>query len=324
MANIILTSNCNLRCPYCFAEEYMQNNNSYISDNNFKKAVDFIVKNSHKEYIGIIGGEPLLHPEFKGYIKYLNDREDIDEVMVFTNGILLDSYQDILIDSDKIKVLLNCNCESIMGPYNYSKMLNNIKNFVEQQSGIDKLCIGLNIYSTRIDYDYILDILERNGLKRIRLSITVPDTSSKKNHASLLYYRQMKEKAFTLIKKLIRLGVSPFFDCNLLPICLLNDEEREELIELFKEMEKTNVLSINSRCMPVIDITENLELIRCFAFSDKKVSIDKFETLEDARRYFSDTIDTEIINNRYGENCINCIYKDRKLCFGGCLSFNEV
>lgn len=44
MANIMLTDVCNLRCPYCFANEFVNVDKNEISEQNFKKAVDFIYR----------------------------------------------------------------------------------------------------------------------------------------------------------------------------------------------------------------------------------------------------------------------------------------
>lgn len=43
MANIMMTDVCNLRCPYCFANEFVNKDTNEISEENFNRAVDFIV-----------------------------------------------------------------------------------------------------------------------------------------------------------------------------------------------------------------------------------------------------------------------------------------
>lgn len=54
---IMLNSACNLRCPYCFATETMENAPGEIGIDNFVKAVEFALKGTRKGGIGIIGGE---------------------------------------------------------------------------------------------------------------------------------------------------------------------------------------------------------------------------------------------------------------------------
>lgn len=42
MANVMITQRCNLSCPYCFANEFTNNNTNDITIENFIKALDFI------------------------------------------------------------------------------------------------------------------------------------------------------------------------------------------------------------------------------------------------------------------------------------------
>jgi len=71
MANIMLTKRCNLKCPYCFAEEFVNKSGDDISIENFKVALDFALTNPH-EQIGLIGGEPTLHNNFKEILEAKN------------------------------------------------------------------------------------------------------------------------------------------------------------------------------------------------------------------------------------------------------------
>ena len=79
MANILLTQKCNQKCPYCFAS--YNEGNDYISKENFVKAIKFL-KKTPGEKIGLLGGEPLLHPEFAELCNILNEDRDIRDVVV--------------------------------------------------------------------------------------------------------------------------------------------------------------------------------------------------------------------------------------------------
>ena len=65
MANIMMTDVCNLRCPYCFANEFVNKDTNEISEENFRKAVDFIVGDGSHSSVGLIGGEPTVHSHFE-------------------------------------------------------------------------------------------------------------------------------------------------------------------------------------------------------------------------------------------------------------------
>ena len=64
MANLFLTRKCNLKCPYCFADEFVNKENEEYTMENFHKAINFI-KTMPDERVGFIGGEPTLHPSLK-------------------------------------------------------------------------------------------------------------------------------------------------------------------------------------------------------------------------------------------------------------------
>ena len=63
MPNIMLTYRCNLHCPYCFANEFVNKEKTDITIRDFLKAVSFITRT--ESYVGIIGGEPTVHPGFQ-------------------------------------------------------------------------------------------------------------------------------------------------------------------------------------------------------------------------------------------------------------------
>ena len=49
MANIMITKRCNLRCPYCFAEEFVGKSSDDITIDNFRTAIDFALTNPNEE-----------------------------------------------------------------------------------------------------------------------------------------------------------------------------------------------------------------------------------------------------------------------------------
>ena len=124
MANIFLTKKCNLKCPYCFADEFVNKDNQEISIENFKKALNFI-KTNPLERIGLIGGEPTIYSNFHEILQIINNDKEINQVIVYTNGIEIDKYIESL-ENEKFNLLINCNCEKDIGKTNFDKLKNNI------------------------------------------------------------------------------------------------------------------------------------------------------------------------------------------------------
>ena len=71
MANIMMTDVCNLRCPYCFANEFVNKDRNEISEEAFDKAVDFIVGDGSHSSVGLIGGEPTIHSNFEYLVTFM-------------------------------------------------------------------------------------------------------------------------------------------------------------------------------------------------------------------------------------------------------------
>src|SRR5512141_1013400 len=85
--NILVTTICNRRCPYCFAASRVSNSaakdSSYITLENFKRALAFGSK--MEPVVGILGGEPSLHPEFASLIEQTWAAGF--DAKIFTNGV---------------------------------------------------------------------------------------------------------------------------------------------------------------------------------------------------------------------------------------------
>jgi len=107
MANIVLTNLCNLSCPYCFAEELRAADIQYISQEALVTITQFLERSRAQE-VGLIGGEPTLHPKFKEIAAFFADHTKFRKVFVYTNGLELSkNFPDLL--RPEICYLVNVN-----------------------------------------------------------------------------------------------------------------------------------------------------------------------------------------------------------------------
>ena len=81
MANLLITTDCQRNCTYCFAKGD-RNKRMLIGWDNFLTAIDFIA--TGPKALNILGGEPTLHPEFDHILAYL-----IKQLLGKINCILL-------------------------------------------------------------------------------------------------------------------------------------------------------------------------------------------------------------------------------------------
>lgn len=326
--NIMLNQVCNLTCPYCFANEFvgrshesLKEDESQISIENYKTALNFAVR-SKEDRLGLIGGEPLLHPEFEELVE-IALKSSIPTVLLFTNGVFLNRFFH-LFGSDKFTVLVNINSPEDIGEKQYTRIVDNLDYLINKMHVKNKISIGVNIYKEDMDFDFITNLVKRYGFNRLRLAITVPNREEKREESSIAYFKRMKPITFKLFRKLQELNCMPNYDCNGMPVCVTTDEEKEWLKEFWKYEKcagRTNITDCH-KCSPVIDVLPNLDVVRCFGLSDSlKTNLSKFETMNQLRGYFRHEIDNLMSLIPSNEECVNCLYKNTGSCDGGCLAF---
>lgn len=327
MANIMLNKVCNLKCEYCFANKFVNQVNCYDENNitmeNYKKALDFI--DGSGERLGIIGGEPTLHPNLKEFIDMAIKRDGIKDIIIFSNGINYDKYFNLL-NHPKVATLINVNSPQDIGQQNYEKVAKNIDMLINELYLGDKVSVGVNIYKENQDFSFILDLIKKHKIKRLRTSVVVPNSNDKKNESSIDYFKRMKKTVLDFFVELKKIDCMPTFDCNLMTQCVFTKEEREFLSE-FWEYEKDlgircNVTD-NPVCSPVIDILPDLKVVRCFGCSDEEYSLFSFENVREIRDYFAyktDDLSFRVLND---ESCTSCKQRITKQCMGGCIAFKK-
>jgi sulfatase maturation enzyme AslB (radical SAM superfamily) len=323
LANIMLTEYCNLRCPYCFAEKYTLSKPQEMRMDHFKDALDFILTNP-KEKIGLIGGEPTMYSKFGEVLDLIIKDCRVKHAVIFTNGTLLDRYQEYL-SNKKLVFLINCNSPQDIGWVQFNKMLSNIDLLINKFDMRDNTLLGINIYSPDMDLSYIYQILNDFEMRNLRISVVVPQDSEKYNHDALTYFKSLKGKLLELFAGLSKLKVLPRYDCNRLPSCVWDEEEKESIVRLFgEELQKTNILKDSSYCTPVIDITTNLQAIRCFGCSQQvSCHIGEFDTIEQLKAYYLNVVDALSYNQFTNPQCKGCMKRKTMECNTGCLIFKQ-
>lgn len=322
-----MTDVCNLRCPYCFANEFVNKDINEITEEAFSKAVDFIVGDGTCSSVGIIGGEPTIHSKFDYLMRNLLSDRRVKNVMLYTNGLCISKYWDIVCHS-KMHLLINCNSPSDMGEKRFKTLCENIRILVEEKLCKDRVTLGINMYKPDFEYDYLLELLIKYSFDHVRVSITVPNIDDSRNTSPFDYFRSMKPHLFEFFHSLMQNGIVPHFDCNKIPFCLVSDEERHQFdryiedSDMRNKVEKSNIANDTVLCEPVIDIRQDLTAVRCFGLSScTKQDINDFSGIRELRNFYMRSVDAYAYNTTYASECINCHLRKVAKCTGGCLAY---
>ncbi len=332
MANIMLTDVCNLNCSYCFANEFVNKDKNEITEKAFDRAVDFIVGDGTHESVGLIGGEPTIHSRFDHLLRKLIRDSRVKNVIIYTNGLEISRHWDI-ITHKKVHLLINCNPPTITGSLCFDTLRNNLDILIRKKEFKENVTLGINMFEAEFEYAYIIELLKRYDYHHVRVSITVPNIDGKRNIDAHDYFRSIKPRMLSFFRELFSNKIVPNFDCNKIPSCLIDPDEITEFRQYMSEsdmsdkVKKSNVGDQCVRCVPVIDIRQDLTAVRCFGLSEyTKEDIRQFKTISDLENFYLRTIDAYVYNTSYSAKCNDCYKRYTAQCSGGCYAFkiNEI
>lgn len=320
MPNIALTTDCNLRCPYCFAGEFThQETCEEISFENFLLAKKFILESGIRGF-GLIGGEPTLHSRFKDILRNCIDDNNVEKVVVYTNGLKIRDFIGEF-SSSKVHFLINCNSPDDLG-CTFTTLSENVIFLANSFYAKNRITLGVNIYEPYQNVDFIIDLCKAIDAHSVRLSVTVPMQTKDMRQ----YFSEMKKTLIACYKLLINNNIRPHYDCNIVPCCIYSEKELFEIATLLNNCggERNRLIGERCTCRPVIDILPDLTAIRCFGLSEVcKVKISDFHNVSDLYNYFLREIDSKLIEIRTNTECDECYKRKTLQCYGGCLAFRN-
>lgn len=311
--NLILTTDCQRRCSYCFAKDNVNHPMSFTMDN-FTKAIRWIEQErSIIDRIALLGGEPTIHPQFIEFIEYLLPKHL--GVLVFTNAMIEDMeiYTGIVEAAvrngvrsfPELGFCVNINESKYRS--DKEEKLQNI--FFERLGKVSML--SYNIFEEKFDPYFLIDIIKKyNLINSIRLGLAAP-LGNKNKYLRSEYFSKVAIKVMNFIRKATKNNIFVGFDCGFTR-CMFTEEE-------LKEIKKLKTTSIEFDCGPSIDIYPNLEVSSCYPMSIiLKEKMENYKSLSHLFSYWKDKLDSyRTIYNK----CITCNHFLNLECGGGCKAY---
>lgn len=167
---IVLTTKCNYKCKYCFAEGEPDKQIRVIPLDKLKPILK-VAKEFGINKVKLTGGEPLLYPEMEELLEYIRKIE-IPYVDLTTNISLLNEKNIELLNRYQVNALtLSLNTlekekyEYLSGFFNFDLIKENLEKTIQQFKG--KIRVNCVIFDEKYkekDYQSIIRLCQENNL----------------------------------------------------------------------------------------------------------------------------------------------------------------
>ncbi|MEJ2330416.1 MAG: radical SAM protein [Gammaproteobacteria bacterium] len=312
MANVLLTTRCNLSCDYCFAKEKMSGMpRQRMTVDDAAKVIDFLKRSDFGQF-RVMGGEPTLHPQFVDIVS-LALRAEM-RVDVLSNATWREDCADFFrrVPPARLYFLLNIDHPANYHPKQWTRIRRNLEALPDRRN----VTLSFNIFEKRPEYQYIFDLTTQYDISMVRLSFSLPVLGVQNACLDIADYKAMAPFIMDFVRQAENCGVQIQID-NAIPLCIFSHEQIGRLV-----LDGVLDLQRNARCEPVIDIAPDLTVWCCFCLSKlQNRKLDEFDDLQHLREYYRRMI--RRLQNEFVpmDECVDCRYRDLWNCQGGCITY---
>jgi hypothetical protein len=290
----------------------------------FKDIVEWLIQSywvpNATVSLGILGGEPLLHPDFDAMIDFLVWRESTLigrnlRVHLITNGDSIDNHAQNLARLKSLSFLVNV---SSMG--SNEEIVRKFGTFCRlSRDATPSFTVADSSIIERLD----LFFREFPHIKFFRIG-----SSSSKNATSFAYYETNKKYLMEAYRHVTKHNKVIVTDCSRIPICAFNEQELKEM-RSFRARIDFDANWLGAACLDTAaDIMPDGSIVHCVPLYDLTNRELKYHHFESCFQVYSYTFRmiSELIERKMSRSakCMACVeYKTRR-CFAGCLGMDIV
>lgn len=252
MANLSISTVCNLQCVYCFTSDYQETTASerhFMPLEDFDARLDFLDRSGIDE-LRLLGGEPTLHPDFVELVR--RGRLRGKTITLFTNGLMPDAVLDCLAELPvpDCFVLMNINAPEENRPHHLARQRAALKRLGPRAMP------GFNIHRPDFKLDFLFDLIEETGCKpTIRLGLAHPCLSGSNHFIHPKQYRFIAQQLAYFAEDAAHHGINFDFDCGFVP-CMFAPEELDRL--------ETLGTRLGWHCNPILDVDIDGNVFQCY------------------------------------------------------------
>jgi hypothetical protein len=253
MLNLFVNYDCNLSCDYCFVRGLNRSHPLRISESCFERFCEWLVRH-RVSALGILGGEPTLHPHIAQMLERLHGIGVI--VVLFTNALYPDDFLTKVLARHTASVVVNYNEPRHYTRRQWQLMQRHVGELVEAGA---KLSFSKNFSRGHTSFEYLIEGCQRFGVTRVRYDVSRPNRVEANNHFASGEEREIIQTLLAFVRRCDETGILTGLDCCL-PLCDFTAQELEWL--------SGHSMRFAGVCQPSLDVQTDLSVSYCMPLSD--------------------------------------------------------
>ena len=310
MANLMVTTVCNLHCPFCFAAGELTRTldpGRFLSVAAFESRLDFLDRSGIGQ-VRLIGGEPTLHPRFPELVARATARGK--HLLVFSHGLIsersLRCLEVLPVESCLVLINTNATYDGVLSPAAAHR-----RRVVMQRLG-QRALPGFTIDRVDCHLEDILKLIAETGCRRtVRVGLAHPSLYGDNSSLHPQQYPAVGHKLAIFATKAAAVSVKLEFDCGFVR-CMFSAADLAAL--------EAAGVAIGWHCNPILDIGMDDLSVHCFPLGAAACcSMNADTTAIALRTQLTQQVAAYRTAGIYAE-CTSCVFRARGECMGGCLA----
>lgn len=262
--------------------------------------LEFLVS-SHKKHINLIGGDPVIHPDFFNILQKTNKwcKNFGMTASIYTSGIYLEKYIPYI--GNDINIVISI---SALEYFNRIERFTDVYNIIEQLNNLDWFTSGkaicqFELYPYSINYDYIENLFKAFQFKQVKVNFSPKsfDISTEE------YYLDLKKSflQFCLLAQKYHTKII-VDDYNSIPLCYFNKEEEiliSDICENYPQFSKAFKLVILPDLTCSYDKFNNIQ-------QNIPMHLNDFSNFQELQKYLLLKIYYPLVNMADEGRCLSC------------------
>ncbi len=319
MANLILTNVCNLNCPFCFATEHHETEDSVAATRLSLTEYQRLLKFIGEEAVRFCGGEPTLHPEFPQMLDLALEKRG-REVFIMSNGVWPDRVRTHIArlgrgKRKRIGYLFNVLSEEHYRPQQRVQLQRTLETVSPT-----RVTLGVTLYRAPHHVDHLFELAQHYGVSRIRYSVAAPNVTDPRswNIDAERDFPLLASVVYGLVMRAQRLGLKVYSDCGYLPPCMFTEEQ---LDAMYPNADAVRAEAFS--CRGPTDIGAGHQSWRCYGlYSTMRADVNDFPHVGALSAHFARR--TAELDHVDLFDCATCEIRERYACAGGCYALRSV